>query len=255
MRPDIKEEDVKEIYNRCEEHRRLWNETEIIFNSNYAIGEMHFQLNENAPKKELIGAIIQKLPQKLNAQRTAKGPVSISEFCPKGEYIIIENTSKRNDINMTNWLLTHCVGSVRKISFRFPDNFVLKSKQSVKLWASSTHRNTNALSDRMNKVSVSPNRSNSTTPSPSSSITKTNNQTMVNGFNPTKRTSSNGSLNQKDVSQSVTNPTTNEESSGDPNIENELILKDIESWNYGSQEILIRLENEFGEEKASFKKN
>ena len=39
-RPDIKEEDVKEIYNRCEEHRRLWNETEIIFNSNYAIGEV-----------------------------------------------------------------------------------------------------------------------------------------------------------------------------------------------------------------------
>ena len=40
MRADIKEEDVKEIYNRCEEHRRLWNETEIIYNSNYAIGEV-----------------------------------------------------------------------------------------------------------------------------------------------------------------------------------------------------------------------
>jgi hypothetical protein len=43
MRPDIKEEDVKEIYNRCEEHRRLWNETEIIFNSNYAVGEVYIQ--------------------------------------------------------------------------------------------------------------------------------------------------------------------------------------------------------------------
>ena len=42
MRADIKEEDVKEIYNRCEEHRRLWNETEIIYNSNYAIGEVIF---------------------------------------------------------------------------------------------------------------------------------------------------------------------------------------------------------------------
>jgi len=44
MRPDIKEEDVKEIYNRCEEHRRLWNETEIIFNSNYAVGEVKIRL-------------------------------------------------------------------------------------------------------------------------------------------------------------------------------------------------------------------
>jgi hypothetical protein len=46
MRADIKEEDVKEIYNRCEEHRRLWNETEIIYNSNYAIGEVIFYLKQ-----------------------------------------------------------------------------------------------------------------------------------------------------------------------------------------------------------------
>jgi hypothetical protein len=38
------------------------------------------------------------------------------------------------------------------------------------------------------------------------------------------------------------------------NIENELILYDIENWTCGSQEIFIRLENEFGEEKASFRK-
>jgi hypothetical protein len=37
-------------------------------------------------------------------------------------------------------------------------------------------------------------------------------------------------------------------------IENELIIYDIENWTCGSQEIFIRLENEFGEEKASFKK-
>lgn len=126
---------MKEIYNRCEEHRRLWNETEIIFNSNYAIGEIHFAVNEQPVQKDLIGAIVQKFPQKLSAQRTAKGPISISECCVDGDYIVIENTSKRHDVNMTNWVLTHCVGSVRKISFKFPDAFILKSRQSVKLWA------------------------------------------------------------------------------------------------------------------------
>ena len=38
------------------------------------------------------------------------------------------------------------------------------------------------------------------------------------------------------------------------NIENELILYDIENWTCGSQEMFIRLENEFGEEKACFRK-
>ena len=37
-------------------------------------------------------------------------------------------------------------------------------------------------------------------------------------------------------------------------IENELIIYDIENWICGAQEIFIRLENEFGEEKASFRK-
>ena len=37
-------------------------------------------------------------------------------------------------------------------------------------------------------------------------------------------------------------------------IENELIIYDVENWICGAQEIFIRLENEFGEEKASFRK-
>ena len=37
-------------------------------------------------------------------------------------------------------------------------------------------------------------------------------------------------------------------------IENELVLYDIENWTCGAQEMFIRLENEFGEEKALFRK-
>ena len=102
LRPDIKEEEVKEIYNRCEEHRRLWNETEIIFNSNYSIGEVIFQTNQDLPQKDLIGSIIQKFPQKIYSHRTAKGPISIIECCPTGEFIILENTSKKLDVIMTD---------------------------------------------------------------------------------------------------------------------------------------------------------
>lgn len=233
-RPDIKEEDVKEIYNRCEEHRRLWNETEIIFNSNYAIGEIFFQANDVMPQKDIIGSLVQKFPQKLSAQRSSKGPVSISECCIDGDYIVIENTSKRNDINMTNWTLTHCVGSVRKISFKFPENFVLKSKQSVKLWASS-RKGSNPGSKYKQSYSSSPSYQKAngffnSAPSNKDQLKQTN-QSM-NGL----------SLN-NDIMQYA-----------DTSFENELIVYDIENWTCGSQEIFIRIENEFGEEKASFRK-
>lgn len=100
-------------------------------------------MNEKPVSKEIVGCVVQKLPQKLSAQKTAKGPISISECCVDGDYIVIENTSKRHDVNMTNWVLTHCVGSVRKISFKFPDAFILKSRQSVKMWAGNKSINAN----------------------------------------------------------------------------------------------------------------
>lgn len=80
---------------------------------------------------------------------------------------------------MGNWLLNHCIGSVRKISFKFPNGFTLKSKQTVKLWAKS--KGTNYQND-------------------------------------------------------------------------DLVINDIDNWTHGSQDIFIRLENEYGEEKASFRK-
>lgn len=265
MRPDIKEEDVKEIYNRCEEHRRLWNETEIIFNSNYSIGEIFFQVNENQIAKDLIGAVIQKFPQKLNAQRTAKGPISISECCLDGEYIIIENTSKRHDVNMTNWVLTHCVGSVRKVSFKFPENFVLKSKQNCKLWASC--RNSSKINKGGSSFS-SPSSQNSSSSSLSSKSANLNGNLTTNGFylSPSNGSSANtitqtnGSPAKTTVNSIVANGTngTNGTNGSDivyaDSIENELIIYDIENWTCGSQEMFIRLENEFGEEKAYFRK-
>merc|ERR1719276_759402 len=119
-------------------------------------------------KKILWAVLFRKFPQKLNAQRTAKGPISISECCVDGEYIIIENTSKRNEVNMTNWLLTHCVGSVRKVNFKFPENFILKSKQTVKLWASA--RGSQSQCNSSNKSSKPSFSSSSSLSSSSSSL-------------------------------------------------------------------------------------
>ena len=267
MRPDIKEEDVKEICNRCDEHKRLWNETEIIYNSNYGIGEIYFQSNESAPHKDLVGTIVQKFPQKLSSQRTAKGPISISECCIDGEYIVIENNSKRHDVNMTNWILTHCVGSVRKISFKFPENFILKSRQRVKLWA--CNRNANSTPNKFTNSSSSGigSSTKSASSSQSSSASSISSKCNFNGgFY--AHNGVGGGVCASNGGSSVTNGSSNNSSNGtatpslsvsstndmNDTIENELIIYDIENWTCGSQEIFIRLENEFGEEKASFKK-
>jgi hypothetical protein len=204
----------------------------------------------------LVGSIIQKFPQKLSAQRTAKGPISISECCVDGEYIVIENTSKRNEVNMTNWVLSHCVGSVRKVSFRFPENFILKSKQTVKLWAGSRNSTTNNMIGS-NKTSKPSSSSSSLSSSSSSSLSSksanlngiatssSNGYNNSNGFYLANGSNKDGYTNATLLNELI--PTVE-------NIENELILYDIENWTCGSQEIFIRLENEFGEEKASFRK-
>lgn len=236
---------------------------------------------------------MQKLPQKLSSQRTAKGPISISECCVDGEYIVIENTSKRNDCNMTNWVLTHCVGSVRKVTFKFPENFILKSKQSVKLWAGSRNNTCNSSSNSTNSTSninFNANRFNKSSFSCSSSLSSSSSslscKSITNGVNTnTNNNNSNGyylnnnnkeltnynnSTNSSSYSGSTTLSNGNVVTSNGVNstsscgssdllpyndqIENELILYDIENWTCGQQDIFIRLENEFGEEKACFRK-
>ena len=138
---------------------------------------------------------------------------------------------------MTNWTLTHCVGSVRKISFKFPENFFLKSKQSVKLWASSRKGATNTNNSKYKQgYSSSP------------SYQKTNG--FFNAASSKELKQTNQSMN----ALSINNINNDIMQYADTSFENELVVYDIENWTCGSQEIFIRIENEFGEEKASFRK-
>jgi hypothetical protein len=210
---------------------------------------------------------VQKFPQKLSAQRTSKGPISISECCVDGDYIIIENTSKRHDVNMTNWVLTHCVGSVRKVSFKFPENFILKFKQSCKLWAGSRSEINGCLSpSSTSPIAVSSNKLAKSTYSGSSSQSSSSSSlssksTSLNG-NHTNGFYLNGNANnynsQSPATVSSTSANSTSSSATDmilsDSIENELVIYDIENWTCGSQEMFIRIENEFGEEKACFRK-
>ena len=91
-----------------------------------------------------------EMSSKTTFQRSAKGPVSISECSPDGKVIILENTSRNKDITMTNWVLKRRVDSKEEINYKFPGNLVLKANKMVRIWARG-HGKENLPTDLVNK--------------------------------------------------------------------------------------------------------
>lgn len=84
-----------------------------------------------------------EMSAKTTYQRSAKGPISITECSPDGKYIILENTNKSKDQNLDGWLIKRKVDQLGEMIFNFPKGFVLKSGKAVKVWARAsggTHR-------------------------------------------------------------------------------------------------------------------
>jgi intermediate filament protein if len=90
------------------------------------------------------------MSSKTTFQRSAKGPVSISECSPDGKVIILENTSRNKDITMTDWTLKRRVDSKDEITYKFPEGLVLKANKMIRIWASG-HGKENPPSDIVNK--------------------------------------------------------------------------------------------------------
>lgn len=76
-----------------------------------------------------------EMSSKTTFQRSAKGPVSISECSPDGKVIILENTSRNKDIDLTQWVLKRRVDSAPQLEFKFPEGLVLKANKLVRIWA------------------------------------------------------------------------------------------------------------------------
>jgi hypothetical protein len=76
-------------------------------------------------------------------QRSAKGPVSILECSPDGNYIIIKNSTEyknklNKEINLDGWLTKQKVDQLDEMTFNFPKGLVLKNGKEVKIWASAS---------------------------------------------------------------------------------------------------------------------
>jgi len=75
------------------------------------------------------------LIQKKIIQRSCKGPISIKRIDPTGDYIVIENTSIKKPVVLTNWILRRRGVDVPINSFKFEKHFVLHPNRQVKIYA------------------------------------------------------------------------------------------------------------------------
>jgi len=75
-----------------------------------------------------------EVASKKTYQRSSKGPVAITECCPDGEFILIEN-KKGKDQSLDGFGIRRKVDADADLFFKFPVGFVIPSGSSVKIWA------------------------------------------------------------------------------------------------------------------------
>ncbi|CAF0888530.1 unnamed protein product [Adineta ricciae] len=75
------------------------------------------------------------LQSRVTFQKSAKGPISISECHTQGHYIVVDNTSQSKNIDLTNWIICQENNTGEKIHFTFPEHAPLKANHSLKILA------------------------------------------------------------------------------------------------------------------------
>lgn len=73
--------------------------------------------------------------KRMQVQRTSKGPVGIKEISPDGKFILLENTGRRGDVEISKWQIRRKVDNEPEVVFTFPSNTMLGSGRTIKIWS------------------------------------------------------------------------------------------------------------------------
>ena len=63
------------------------------------------------------------------------GPVGIKEISPDGKFVLVENTGKRGDQDISKWQIKRKVDNEQEIVFTFPLNTIIASGRTIKIWS------------------------------------------------------------------------------------------------------------------------
>lgn len=72
---------------------------------------------------------------KTTFQRSAKGNITIAECEPSGKYIMLENTHKSKDEDISGCRLKRRMDDKREINYTIPANIIIPAGRNVKIWA------------------------------------------------------------------------------------------------------------------------
>jgi len=75
-----------------------------------------------------------EMSAKTTYQRSAKGPVSISECAADGRFITIENTGRKNE-DLSGWQIERNIDGMKRDNFTFNDGFSIRGNGKIKIWA------------------------------------------------------------------------------------------------------------------------
>jgi intermediate filament protein if len=75
------------------------------------------------------------ITKRMQVQRTSKGPVGIKEISPDGKYVLVENTGKRGDQDISKWQIKRKVDNEPDIIYTFPVNTIIGSGKTIKIWS------------------------------------------------------------------------------------------------------------------------
>lgn len=77
-----------------------------------------------------------EMSAKTTYQRSAKGPVSISECSADGKYITLENTGRKEEV-LDGWKIIRNIDGIDKSPYIF-QHFTLEPMQKIRIWAAGT---------------------------------------------------------------------------------------------------------------------
>lgn len=75
------------------------------------------------------------ITKRMQVQRTSKGPVGIKEISPDGKFVLVENTGKRGDQDISKWQIKRKVDNEQEILYVFPINTIIASGKTIKIWS------------------------------------------------------------------------------------------------------------------------
>ncbi|CAF0858268.1 unnamed protein product [Didymodactylos carnosus] len=79
--------------------------------------------------------------KKMTVQKSARGPISIEQIDPQGNFIVVENQgSSGKDQEMRGWSLKRRIDQNPEIVYQFPSNFTLKSRSRIRIFARNASR-------------------------------------------------------------------------------------------------------------------